>query len=254
MNIKKFFNYLDKPPPMEILPLEIKSLTFKSLGKFILKDINLSFNNNYLTVIMGPNGSGKTVLLKIINGLLNQTSGQIKCSGKKINSKLREMQSLVFQKPIILRRTVKENLEFILKLKSQDTKLSVLEYLKIIGLEELINNPARKLSLGEQQRLSVIRALASKPYFLMLDEPTANLDPSSTYVIEKIILAAKDYGIKIVFVTHDVFQAKRLADEVVFMDKGQIIEFSKAMTFFSNPLSIQAKKYLAGEIGNKDVN
>ena len=250
MNFENLFNYTNDQRNISILPLKIKHLNFNLNNKIILKNINIDFKDNSISVIMGPNGSGKTILLKIINGLLKPSSGEIiyKDSNSKLNH--RNFQSFVFQKPVIFRSSVKENLKFIFSLKKSNYRLSLKKYLEIVGLENLINSPARKLSLGEQQRLSVIRGFANEPSFILFDEPTANLDPHSTLVIEKIILAAKKFGIKIIFVTHDIFQAKRLADEIIFMDKGEIFEISQAKIFFNNPSSSQAKKYISGEILN----
>ena len=250
MNFENLFYYTKDPKNISILPLRIQRLNFLINKKNILKNINIDFIDNSISVIMGPNGSGKTILLKIINGLLKPSSGEIiyKDSDLKFNQRI--FQSFVFQKPVIFRSSVKENLKFIFTLKKSNYRLSLKNYLEIVGLESLINSPARKLSLGEQQRLSVIRAFANEPSFILFDEPTSNLDPHSTLVIEKIILAAKKFGIKIIFVTHDIFQAKRLADEIIFMDKGEIIEISKAKNFFDKPSSSQAQKYISGEILN----
>ena len=250
MNFENLLYYTKDPKNISILPLRIQSLNFLINKKNILKNINIDFIDNSISVIMGPNGSGKTILLKIINGLLKPSSGEIiyKDSDLKFNQRI--FQSFVFQKPVIFRSSVKENLKFIFTLKKSNYRLSLKNYLEIVGLESLINSPARKLSLGEQQRLSVIRAFANEPSFILFDEPTANLDPHSTLVIENLILAAKKFGIKIIFVTHDIFQAKRLADEIIFMDKGEIIEISKAKNFFDKPSSSQAQKYISGEILN----
>ena len=250
MNFKNLFNYTDDPRNISILPLRLKKINFNINKKNILKNINIDFNNNLISVIMGPNGSGKTVLLKIINGLLKPSSGNIIWKDNNLKFDCRLYQSFVFQKPIIFRTSVKENLKFIFKIKNSDYRLPLKTYLEIVGLENFINSPARKLSVGEQQRLSVIRAIANEPSFILFDEPTANLDPQSTLVIEQIILAAKEFGVKILFVTHDIFQAKRLADEIIFMDKGEITEISKAAYFFNKPSSVQAQKYISGEILN----
>ena len=154
-------------------------------------------------------------------------------------------QALVFQKPILLRRSVEANLDFfdrLINLNNYDKN----QLLKIVDLLDQKNQPARLLSLGEQQRLSLIRALLLRPRLIMLDEPTANLDPASTKIIEDIIISLKEFGIKIIFVTHNILQAKRLADEVIFFDKGKLIEHSNSKEFFSNSKSIKVNNYLNG--------
>ena len=138
------------------------------------------------------------------------------------------------------------NLDFIDSLFNIKSEFDKDQLLKIVDLLNQKNQPARLLSLGEQQRLSLIRALLIRPSLIMLDEPTANLDPASTKIIEDIIVSLKEFGIKIIFVTHNILQAKRLADEVIFFDKGKLIEHKNAKEFFTKPSSKQVSKYLNG--------
>ena len=125
-------------------------------------------------------------------------------------------------------------------------KISKDRLLEIVQLKKQKNQPARMLSLGEQQRLSLIRSLMLRPNLLLLDEPTANLDPASTKIIEDIILNLKMMGIKIIFVTHNILQAKRIADEIIFFNEGKMVEHLNKQEFFSNSKSIEVQNYLNG--------
>ena len=245
-NLKKIFSDLKLQSDKSFLPLEIKNLNYSIGSKEILYNLNIKIISDKITVIMGPNGSGKSVFLKILNGIIRPTSGKILWNEKIDKSLALNGQALVFQKPILLRRSVEANLEFFDKLTNLNNNYDKNQLLKIVDLLDQKNQPARLLSLGEQQRLSLIRALLLRPRLIMLDEPTANLDPASTKIIEDIIISLKEFGIKIIFVTHNILQAKRLADEVIFFDKGKLIEHSNSKEFFSNSKSIKVNNYLNG--------
>ena len=218
------------------------------MKKKILSKLNLSIKSNSITVIMGPNGAGKSILLKLINGILEPSSGAILWNGNKITSDLKRKQALIFQKPILLRRSVISNLDFIEGLTGKSYNFIKDDLLSLVGLLDQKKQPAKLLSLGEQQRLSLVRSLLLKPSLILLDEPTANLDPATTKIIENIIVTSKQFGIKIIFVTHNILQAKRLADEVVFIDNGELVEHSNADNFFSKPKSKIVKNYLEGKL------
>ena len=244
-NLKKIFNDLKLESDKNFLPLEIKNLNYIIGSKEILSNLNIKITSDKITVIMGPNGAGKSIFLKILNGIIRPTSGKILWNEKVDESLVLNGQALVFQKPVLLRRSVKANLDFFDKLTNLNN-YDKNQLLKIVDLLDQKNQPARLLSLGEQQRLSLIRALLLRPRLIMLDEPTANLDPASTKIIEDIIISLKEFGIKIIFVTHNILQAKRLADEVIFFDKGKLIEHSNAKKFFSNSKSMKVNNYLNG--------
>ena len=244
-NLKKIFTYLKLQSDKSSLPLEIKNLNYSIGSKEILYNLNIKIISDKITVIMGPNGAGKSIFLKILNGIIRPTSGKILWNEKVDESLVLNGQALVFQKPVLLRRSVKANLDFFDKLTNLNN-YDKNQLLKIVDLLDQKNQPARLLSLGEQQRLSLIRALLLRPRLIMLDEPTANLDPASTKIIEDIIISLKEFGIKIIFVTHNILQAKRLADEVIFFDKGKLIEHSNSKEFFSNSKSIKVNNYLNG--------
>ena len=244
-NLKKIFSDLKLQSDKSFLPLEIKNLNYSIGSKEILYNLNIKIISDRITVIMGPNGAGKSIFLKILNGIIRPTSGKILWNEKVDESLVLNGQALVFQKPVLLRRSVKANLDFFDKLTNLNN-YDKNQLLKIVDLLNQKNQPARSLSLGEQQRLSLIRALLLRPRLIMLDEPTANLDPASTKIIEDIIISLKEFGIKIIFVTHNILQAKRLADEVIFFDKGKLIEHSNSKEFFSNSKSIKVNNYLNG--------
>ena len=244
-NLKKIFSDLKLQSDKSFLPLEIKNLNYSIGSKEILYNLNIKIISDKITVIMGPNGAGKSIFLKILNGIIRPTSGKILWNEKVDESLVLSGQALVFQKPVLLRRSVKANLDFFDKLTNLNN-YDKNQLLKIVDLLDQKNQPARLLSLGEQQRLSLIRALLLRPRLIMLDEPTANLDPASTKIIEDIIISLKEFGIKIIFVTHNILQAKRLADEVIFFDKGKLIEHSNSKEFFLNSKSMKVNNYLNG--------
>ena len=229
-------------------PLVINNLTFRKDKNIIIDDINISLPLNGLTVILGPNGSGKSVLLKLIHGLLRPTLGNIKWGNVSINKDIRKKQAMVFQKPVLLRRSVAANIDFVLKPQKDKAKIIRDKLLKDVNLLNKSSMPARLLSGGEQQRLVIARALALGPSVLLLDEPSLNLDPVSTFKVEKIILEAYKSGMRVILVTHDIGQAKRLANYIVFLNAGKIIEYKPSKSFFSNPSSKEAKFYLDGKM------
>ena len=197
-------------------------------------------------MIMGPNGSGKSLLLKLLHGLMRPTSGRIDWGGDR-PEQVTARQALVFQKPVLLRRSVAANIDFVLKARGKDTaeRHALLDH---VDLSHKANQPARLLSGGEAQRLALARALATDPEVLFLDEPTASLDPASVLAIEKIVSEARARGVRIIFVTHDIGQARRMADDVVFLHRGQVAEHKPATDFFPEPRSSAARNYLNGRI------
>jgi len=233
-----------------ILPLELNNISFKPGQKKLLKDINLTLDGERSTIILGPNGAGKSLLLRISHGLLLPSEGSVVWKGANwADPKLH--QAMDFQRPVMLRRSVRANIDYALKLHGvakQDREQRTSEAVKMIGLSRLIDQPARLLSFGEQQRLAIARAWALRPQVLFLDEPTASLDPSATHSIEQAIEAFKSAGTKIIMTTHDLGQAKRLADEVLFLHRGRILERSDAPAFFSRPQNDLAQAFLEGDL------
>lgn len=237
-----------------LLPLQTRDLTFTAAnGSRLIHSIDLTLDAGSLTVVMGPNGAGKSVFLRLLHGLLEPTGGTITCAGAPLSDAIRKRQALVFQKPVLLRRSVAANIDFVLKLRARPGSAkpdSVRrdELLDQVGLLDRAAQPARQLSGGELQRLALARALATRPDILFLDEPAASLDPASTLMIEQITSDAHAAGTKIICVTHDVAQARRLAGDVVFLSNGHLIETANADDFFSNPKSHEAQAYLEGRL------
>ena len=249
MHLDKFNRTLIRIKPeknINCLPIYIKDLSLILDERKILSSLNLSINSDDVTVIMGPNGAGKSIFLKILNGILTPTSGCITWNNKKQFSDTLNTQAFVFQKPILLRRSVIANLDYMDSVLGYKKKISKDRLLEIVQLQKQKNQPARMLSLGEQQRLSLVRSLMVRPNLLLLDEPTANLDPGSTKIIEDIVLNLKMMGIKIIFVTHNILQAKRIADDIIFLNEGKMVEHLNKQEFFSNSKSIEVQNYLNG--------
>jgi tungstate transport system ATP-binding protein len=161
---------------------------------------------------------------------------------------LRARQAMVFQRPVLLRRSVAANIRFVLKHRGNNSAGRLQELLEEVGLADRAAQPARLLSGGEQQRLALARALAVRPRVMFMDEPTTSLDPAATASIESIVMRAHQRGVKIIFVTHDLGQARRLADDVVFLNRGRLVEHSPAARFFQHPESQAARDYLAGRL------
>jgi len=231
-----------------MLTLETRDLVLELNKIRYINKINMAIRSDNLTVIMGENGAGKSLLLRLLHGLINPTHGEVLWNGVQMNHSIRKQQAMVFQRPVLLRRTVAANIDFVLRLKGLNHKDHRDQILENVGLLEFYNKPARTLSVGEQQRLALARSLATNPEIIFLDEPTASLDPSSTLAIEKIVARAHKNGTKIIFITHNLGQARRVADDVVFLHKGRLVEHSPAITFFDNPTSEAAKAYLEGRI------
>ena len=233
-----------------ILPLNLKDVSYEIEGMRLIKDLSVEFSSSSLTVILGPNGAGKSLLLRLCHGLIEPSSGTVEWGGNEKTS-ARRYQAMVFQRPIMLRRNVFANLDHSLKhrgIKKADRINKIEEILNHTGLTRLSNVPARRLSVGEQQRLAVARAWCLAPEVLFLDEPTAALDPAATHFLEKIIDAIKKSGTKVIMSTHDLGQAQRLADEVLFLYRGRLLERADANHFFDQPENDLAKSFMRGEL------
>ncbi|MCB1792624.1 MAG: ATP-binding cassette domain-containing protein [Gammaproteobacteria bacterium] len=236
----------DAPAAAHTPPLagEVRGLVYEAGGKRLIDNVDLQLRHETRTIVMGANGAGKSVLLRLLHGLLCPSHGEIRWNGHPLDDALRREQAMVFQRPVLLRRSVAANIRFALKLHGRADDREIARILDEVGLADLAKQPARMLSGGERQRLTLARALATTPRVLFLDEPTASLDPASTAAIEAIVQRAHERGTKIVFVTHDLGQARRLADDVLFLSKGRIAEHSPAQRFFERPSSRAAADYL----------
>ena len=241
---------MDRHAPSSLLPLELDQVVLTVGNRRIIDGISLRLENGLRTVIIGPNGAGKSVLLRLCHGLLRPTSGTIRWTSLEPPDGPRR-QAMVFQRPVLLRRTAIANITYALAIggvsRGQRTARA-LDALRRVGLEHVADRPARVLSGGEQQRLALARAWALSPEVLFLDEPTASLDPGATHEIEKGIGAIHASGTKIVLVTHNLGQARRLGDEILFMHQGRIAERAPVDRFFRQPVSREAAQFLEGEL------
>ncbi len=233
-----------------ILPCALEAVSFEAGGKRLIDRVSARLEAGSRTVILGPNGAGKTTLLRLCHGLIAPSAGAVRWLGPGADRAARR-QAMVFQSPMVLRRSVAANVAYALAVRGvrgPARRARVAEALARVGLSEAASRPARALSAGERQRLALARAWATEPEVLFLDEPTANLDPAATRAIETAIEAVARAGVKIVMTTHDLGQARRLADEVLFLHRGRLIERGPAAAFFAAPRTAEAAAFLAGEL------
>ena len=250
--------------------LRIRGATLTKEGVRLLSAIDLEILPGERLLVLGPNGAGKTLLMHVAHRLIAPTQGQVDVVGQ-----VRE--AMVFQRPVLLRRSVIGNVLYAIdharpgggqrssavEVVADDPRPSggggesgegrearALAALRLVGLETLAHRPARVLSGGEQQRVALARAAALRPDLVWLDEPTANLDPASTQAIESIVMRMSDQGATCVMTTHDIGQARRLAQRVVLMAGGRIIESTEAARFFEQPATDAGRRYLRGELLN----
>jgi len=226
-----------------ILPLRLQNVSFRD----ILKPLSLEIEAGPSTIILGANGAGKSVLMRIMHGLLAPSTGSVSWQGNDPGRR----QAMVFQRPVMLRRSAYANVAYALKVAGMPAKERArlaAEALEEVGLRQIAHRPARVLSGGEQQRLALARAWALHPEVLFLDEPTANLDPGATREIETIIKAFDASGTKIVMSTHNLGQARRLGDEVLYLHEGRVVERAPIERFFAQPSAPEARAFIKGEL------
>jgi len=239
----------DRGPCSDTRQLAVRGLVHDIAGKRVLENIDLSLGPRGVTAIMGPNGAGKSILIRILHGLVKPGGGTVSWGGRAMSRDMRRSQAFVPQSPVLLRRSVAANLKFALALRRQHDIGARLEaLLELADLTGKAGQAARTLSGGEQQRLALARALASDPQVLFLDEVTASLDPANTLAIETVIRKVSDEGTRVLLVSHDLGQGKRLADDVVFLHRGRLAEHSPARMFFDQPESAEARGYCQGRI------
>lgn len=231
------------------LPLAFDDVSLTAGAATILDRVNLTIRPGAPTLVLGPNGSGKTSLLRLCMGLAMPSAGSVSWGGRTDGGPGR--RAILFQKPVMLRRTAAANVAYGLVqagcprgLRAQRTE----ELLDRVGLLALASRPARRLSGGEQQRLALARALARQPEILLLDEPTASLDPAATRFVEELILAAAHSGTKIVMASHDLGQVRRLAGDVVFLVRGRLFAHADAGDFLDRPATPQAAAFVRGDL------
>jgi tungstate transport system ATP-binding protein len=233
-----------------ILPLRLERLEFAAGGRTLIGPLTCTIEPGATTILLGANGAGKSVLMRLMHGLLAPSAGGVSWSDSD-GERVRRRQAMVFQRPVMLRRSALGNIVYALSLAgvpASEQKRLAFDALEEVGLASRAHQSARVLSGGEQQRLALARAWALHPEVLFLDEPTANLDPGATREIERVIRAFDAAGTKIIMSTHNLGQARRLGDEVMFLHQGRIAERAPVDAFFPKPQSGEAAQFLRAEL------
>jgi len=233
-----------------ILPLRLRGAVARVRGKVLVGPVDLDISRHGFTIVMGPNGAGKTTLLRLMHGLHRLSAGEL--TWNLPQAQVRNRQAFVFQSPVMMRRSVLDNIAYPLILHGIDkikARAQAAEVADEMGLGKLLHRPAPVLSGGEQQKLSLARALIRSPEILFLDEPCANLDGRATREIEVILQQAQQRGTRIVMSTHNMGQARRLAQDVVFLYDGKVHERAPAIEFFEHGQKTpEAAGFLNGDI------
>ena len=241
---------------MEIknVSVQLKLINIKKRYRAVqaLQSVSLELQGGKITVLLGVNGAGKTTLMRIMAGLENPDEGEVFFDNQKIDGKtLRRVSTLVFQKSAMFSSNVFDNLAYglrVRKVPKGQIKTKVCDVLQAVRLSGFEKRRARKTSGGEQQRIALARAFLLEPHVMLLDEPTANLDPNSATIIEKAIISQKSPDRIIVMSTHNLTQARRMADEIVHIYNGEIVEVASANDFFENPKCEISSKFVKGEL------
>jgi tungstate transport system ATP-binding protein len=245
----------ERPPQAEPI-YRLRNLT-RAYGERRVLDVDvLEVYKGEILAIVGPSGAGKSTLLRLLNFLEPPSSGEIVFQGalfqvgREMPLELRRKVTTVFQRPMLLERSVRDNVAYGLRLRGRcDAGQAIETTLSQVGLEQLARQRARTLSGGEAQRVALARAMILEPEVLLLDEPTANLDPYNVGLIEDIITSLnRQRGVTLVMVTHNVFQARRLADRVVFMLEGKVVESGEVEQFFEQPSDPRTRAFVNGEM------
>ncbi len=210
-----------------------------------LVDCNLHINAGERVALIGANGSGKSTLLRVLHGLLKPSTGNMTADASAA-------QAMLFQRPYMLRASVLHNIALGLWLRGQTwtaAKAQARQALERVGLAALSARSAKALSIGQQQRVALARAWALKPQVLLLDEPTASLDPAAKHEVEQLMAEFAGSGMTLVFSSHNLGQVKRLASRVVYLEFGRVVADLPTHAFFNGPLPVAAAKFLKGELG-----
>lgn len=234
----------------------LDSLTKRYGTRSVLQIEQLTISQGEVLTVVGPSGAGKSTLLRLLNFLEEPTAGHLTFQGTPFSAvdtmplPQRRAVTTVFQRPMLLQRSVLANVQYGLQLRGERaTKERAMQALAIVHLTELAHQPAHTLSGGEAQRVALARALVVDPAVLLLDEPTANLDPHNVRVIEEAVQQRnRETGCTVVLVTHNLFQARRLADRVLLLLDGQIIEIAHTEQFFDSPSDPRTAAFVHGEM------
>jgi tungstate transport system ATP-binding protein len=231
-----------------MLPISIRGVRFLPAGRPVLAGVDLELGGEGITVVLGPNGAGKSVLLRVLAGLLAPDAGSVQWGDHAAPA---EAAAIVFQQPALIRASVRANFELALLplgMARAERAARVRQVLERVGLAHRAGDAARLLSGGEKQRLALARAWAARRPLLLLDEPTANLDPTATEAVEQIVREIRTDGARIVMTSHNLAQAMRVADDIVFLSAGRVVEHAPAASFFRKPQSQEARLFLQGEL------
>jgi len=234
--------------------LRLHAVSFRPTGRTVLDGIDFEWDDSVrVCALIGPNGAGKSVMLRTAHGLLEPDSGEVRFEGRTRPGRglAFEGQALVFQHSSLFRGSVLENLLLVPDPAGRsrgDRRERALQMLDRVGLRSLAGAPALKLSGGERQRLALARAWLTEPRLMLLDEPTASLDPSATDQVEQLIGDIRASGCRVLIVSHNLGQAARLADEVVFIHHGRLLERQPAAAFFDRPRTSEARHFLRGAL------
>lgn len=234
----------------QALPLSMSNVTYSTHGVTLIKDFNIEINSPGTSIVLGHNGSGKSLLLKLLHGVISPSAGKIFWN-KQAPHIHQYWRTFLLQRPTFFNQTIEFNIEFVLRIAGIDKrehKQRCKQALEVCGLTHLGQRSTKSLSGGELQKASLARAWVLQPSVILLDEPTVALDPPSVVSFEKIIQQFELSGTKIIMTTHDLAQASRLANEIIFIDKGTMIEQSDAATFFAQPASSQAQRFISGKL------
>lgn len=233
----------------DLFPLDVQGAATGRRGKQLVGPIDLRLEGMDVCVVMGPNGAGKTTLLRLLHGTARLSAGSIRWACP--TDEAQQSQAFVFQRPVMLRRNVLDNIAYPLRIRRVPRKTArdrAAAWADRVGLGAMLERPAVVLSGGEQQKLALARALITEPQLLFLDEPCSALDGRAMREIESILCEAKAAGTRLILSTHDQGQARRLADEVLFLLKGRVHEHAPARMFFDRPATPEAQAFLKGDI------
>ncbi|WP_270725096.1 ATP-binding cassette domain-containing protein [Shimia sp. Alg240-R146] len=232
-----------------ILPLTVTKAVVRRRGKVLVGPISAELETDGLTIVMGPNGAGKTTLLRLLHGMERVSKGQL--TWQVPEPMARAAQAFVFQTPILMRRSTLDNVAYPLLVHGvaqTDARARSADWLERVGLADSGSKPAHVLSGGERQKMALARALIREPQIVFLDEPCANLDGRATREFEDLLAETRAEGTRIVMATHDIGQARRLAEDVWFIHHGLIHEAAPAEAFFATPKSPEARAFIQGDI------
>ena len=221
--------------------IELKDITVKSNGRIILSIPHAIIPADRITACIGPNGAGKTTLLKLLDGLIKPDTGTVSYS-------FANKTALVLHHTPMIKASTRANISIVRDADATITDAEILQVIERVGLEKLASSPAHKLSAGERQKLCLARAILQKPNLVLLDEPTANLDPNTTEQVEEIIRQFDKQNTDVIFSSHQLAQVQRLAQHIIFINHGEIKEKGPVGPFFSNPQTQAAKHYLHQEL------